>query len=156
LNLVDKLGPSKVAFETGIPESSLRRWRKNGISKTAKGGRKPAFPEVERELLVWFKDMRNRGYSVTNGTLFNEALKLEDFIGSQSWLNGFKIRSRIVYRRADPLKISSPISTNDLLELHNYALESIVNIDESGLAFDSFNPCTLEFKVPSFLSIHVS
>ena len=54
LEFSEKLGPKIVAKETGIPETSIRRWKKIGIENSGKSGRKPLFPSVEKELMKCF------------------------------------------------------------------------------------------------------
>jgi len=96
IELCKKLGPCKVSNELGIPESSLRRWQKNGVLPTGKGGRKPLFPEVEADLMRWFRDMRNRGFAVTNYSLLTEAQKIAK---QKKTLRGFRILLMVAWSK---------------------------------------------------------
>jgi len=107
LELAQQLGPSRVSVHTGIPETTIRRWSKVGIDRTGNSGRLPTFPVVEQELLKVFQAFRSVGIQQTNKSLLFESrkiadrLKQNDFVGSSSWLRGFKRRNGIVYRRED-------------------------------------------------------
>jgi len=168
LELTNKLGFQKVAFQTDIPETTLRRWAKVGIENKGTNGRPPFFPSIEADLVKVFRDARMNGMLMTNAILLKEAQiiaqmqKNKDFIGSMSWLRGVKNRNNIVYRRGTKIAQKLPLDAfekfnefttevTNLLEVNRYPLEAIVNIDETGIFFDTFSNQTLEFKV-KFLS----
>ena len=75
-----------------------------GINRIGSSGRKPLFSDMEAELLRFFKTHRDKGIPVTNYTLLREARRIaeakqRDFTGSTAWLDGFKRRHQICYRR---------------------------------------------------------
>ena len=83
---------------------------------------------------------------------------LKDFVGSLSWLDGFKKRGRICYRKstrvAQKVKPGSDVLVKDfqdkffqLIEANQYAKEAIVNVDETGICFDSPSNYSLDFQV---------
>ena len=163
VELAEKIGPHQVSLKTGIPETSIRRWRKIGARRKSGSGRPPQYVEVEKELLDFFRDSRNAGL-ITNNSLLLEArkiaerLKVKDFAGTLSWLEGMKRRNGISYRKST--RVSQRISPTaredveefqrkfvELYEKHQYPLGAIVNVDETGMNFDSVSNYTLDFKV---------
>jgi len=85
-------------------------------------------------------------------------LKVNDFVGTRSWLEGMKRRNGICYRKGTKVSQKTPEDSAEkikefnekiiqLLEIYGYHPDSIVNIDETGLFFDTFSPKTLELKV---------
>lgn len=162
--LAAKLGASKVSAKTGIPESSIRRWKSVGVARLGVSGRKPQFSDLEVELLHLFKIQRNRGISMSNRTLLIAARNIAErrglhgFVGSPSWLDGFKRRSRICYRRStrvcQKIKKESEQQAKEfqdqiaqLTQKYNYPKGAIVNADETGIFFDCPSSYTLDFKV---------
>ena len=103
--LAEKIGLFQVSLQTGIPEASVRRWKKDGPFGKGGSGRQPLFPNVENELVKVFRDARALGILMTNSCLISEArkigerLKVKDFTGTLSWLEGFKKRNGICYRK---------------------------------------------------------
>jgi len=167
-NLTKRVGAPKIARWTGVSETSARRWSRSDSFEPGKGGRKPAYLKIEEELFNIFKDLRTRGYQVTNQYLIKEARrraenqKLNDFTGSSSWLDGFKRRNGIVYRKqtriCQKLKDTAKqelIVFQDkfvrLYEEHEYDMGSMVNIDETGITYDNPSNYTLEIQVNFYL-----
>jgi hypothetical protein len=120
--------------------------------------------ELEQKLLASFKDLRRKGIQVSNKLLIKESRRIanslgfEDFIGSYSWLDGFKRRNNICYRR--PTKVSQKLKETSqkdieefqaklesLVEKHKYPVDAIANFDETGVCLDMPSKRTLEFKV---------
>ena len=164
MELSKKLGPLKVYLQTGIPETSIRRWSKIGPERKGTSGRKPQFEELEEELEKFFKVLRQKGLPVNNIILTTQAKKIADeknlttFVGSQGWLEGFKRRKGIVYRKHT--RVSQKLKDDSITKLeefqteflrltaeHKYPLSAIVNIDESGVWFDSPSNYTREVQV---------
>ena len=106
LDVAEKFGKAKASRQTGIPESSIRRWKRTGTDRLGSSGRKPLYSQLEVELRLFFINQRDHKSVMTNRILLREARRiadragLRDFIGSISWLNGFKKRNQICYRRA--------------------------------------------------------
>jgi len=162
--LAKKIGASKVTRWTGIPETSVRRWVKTGSDRVGKNGHKPQYLPIEEELVKLFVEYRVQGFQITNKILLLEARKIAsqkgliDFTGSQSWLEGFKKRNRIVYRRQTRIAQKLKPDTREklaafqsrFLELtqeHQYPISAIVNIDETRVTFDSPSNFTLDIQV---------
>ena len=66
IELCKKVRTLRVATSTGIPESSLRCWRKGGSGRVDKSGRLPKYEEIEPDLFSFFKDCRAAGVAVNN------------------------------------------------------------------------------------------
>ena len=164
VELATKIGPHQVSLKTGIPETSIRRWGKTGVSKKSGSGRPPQHSEIEAELVNVFRGSRNTGLLVTNNSLLIEArkiaerLKKKDFSGTLSWLEGVKRRNGITYRKTT--RVGQTISPNaqeeieefhkkfvELYEKHQYPLGTVFNIDETGINFEQVSNYTLDFKV---------
>ena len=164
VELAGKIGPHQVSVQTGIPEASIRRWKKVNGTKSVGSGRQPQHPEIEAELIKMFCDSRSHGILTTNASLLHlsrkiaERLKKSDFVGTMSWLDGVKKRHNICYRKSTRTGQKIPADAQNLIncfkekiiglfELHKYPPGSVVNIDETGIFFDTVSNYTLEFKV---------
>ena len=164
LELSEKMGVAEVSSKTGIPESSLRRWRKIGVARVGMSGRRPQYMQLEAELLELFKFKRSKSYAVTNKDLIKEAkqlaasMGLTDFSGSMSWPQGFKTRHCLCYRKAT--RVSQKLKATaiedgkrfqeqigELIAKHHYPPAAIVNADETAIYFDCPASYTLDFKV---------
>ena len=159
VHIAKKFGAARVSISTDIPESSISRW-----IRISGSGRKPRYTELEEELLNYFVDCRRNGVQINNNSLLKQARIVADskgfadFIGSLSWLSGFKWRRLIVYRRrtrmgqrlrqtAEQDLESFQKQIFDFIDQHKYPLEAIINIDEPGICFDMPSNYTLEFQV---------
>jgi len=130
------------------------------------------YQEVETELLQLFKRERAKGTLITNQYLMAEARKIADkkgiewFVGSQTWLEVFKRRNSICYRKST--RVSQKVKekslkqlkefhekVSKLIEEHNYPQEAIWNADETSITFDSPSNFTLDFKVIHFLFFYI-
>jgi len=164
VELCGKVGTLKVAASTSIPESTLRRWQKVGVNRVGHSGRHPKYKNIEPDLFASFMNCRAEGISVNNRYLLKEARiiaqqkDIEDFIGTLSWLEGFKRRHNIVYRR--PTRVSQKLKPDsqeqlkqfqekyiELQKKHQYDPNAIVNIDETGISMDMPSNQTLHIKV---------
>jgi len=155
----------RTSMMTSVPESTVRRWVKLGpTSQTQNSGRKPQFEAIEKDLLRLFKQQRLNGIPLTNKYLIQEARKIavgqgiKDFLGTNSWLDGFKRRHKIGYRKSthtsQKLKAESKEELQNfqdkltqLTSTYHYSPEAVANIDECGLFYDNPPNFTLDFKV---------
>ena len=87
-----------------------------------------------------------------------EKKKIKEFIGTTNWVQGFRRRHNIVYRRRTKVgQKVKPDAAKDLKEFqdkmmsliktHQYPRTAIVNIDETGITFDMPSNDTLDVKV---------
>ena len=121
----------------GVDESVIRRWRRRegelreldwdtrNISFKGKtitkqrfrlsgGGSKIKYPELEKDLVKWFKERRAKFIPVTQKAIRNKALGLaaekniKNFKCSQGWINGWRNRNGISRRRRTNLAQKMP------------------------------------------------
>jgi len=172
LELATKFGAHKVSVKSGIPETTIRRWQKVGTDYKKGSGRLPTFPEIEIELMKVFREARANGILMTNNSMLREARKIAErlkntnFVGTMSWLDGVKKRNELSYRRHT--RVAQKLKENaleqqeefrnkiiELFEKHEYQLDSVINIDETGLNFDQISNYTLEFKVLFYFTLKI-
>ena len=151
-----------------IEPKQLRDWLKNKeklmkvapyIQKLAPGSR-PKYPELETELLDWFKESRSQLKVVTRymiqakaRSFANRAVYQDMYTNinaakfSQKWVDGFMTRHNLVNRRKTTVAQRLP---DDYVELQNsflsyilyqrkenqYPLSLIGNMDETPLSFN--------------------
>jgi hypothetical protein len=126
-------------------------------------GKKPIINQsMEAKLVGWILDMRSYGIAITDALIIHRAEHLNNKMKvpvsckfSNGWLEKFKLRHHIVSRKAS----SKIISTNDCdieiindfvklvtLKINSKQYFSIINIDETGLYYDSPINFTLDIK----------
>ena len=133
------------------------------MKRKGTNGRKPKYEEIEPQLYEISKEFRSAGilvnkYLLKEARIIAEAKGIVDFIGTPSWLDGFKKRYEIVYRK--PTRVAQKLKDNaeeelkkfqekyiELLKAHNYHPDAIVNIDETGICMDMPSNQTLNTKV---------
>ena len=111
------------------------------------------------------------GILMINSALLTEArqiavrLKIKDFVGTYSWLQRFKDRNQICYRKTTRMGQKLHPSAKkeaenfkakiiELCEKYRYPMNAVVNLDESGIFFDAPSGQTLEFRVRVFKLPH--
>jgi hypothetical protein len=168
-----------------IEPKQLRDWLKNKeklmkvapyIQKLAPGSR-PKYPELETELLDWFKESRSQLKVVTRymiqakaRSFANRAVYQDMYTNinaakfSQKWVDGFMTRHNLVNRRKTTVAQRLP---DDYVELQNsflsyilyqrkenqYPLSLIGNMDETPLSFNLPNSTTIEQRGTKTVSI---
>ncbi|CAI6349299.1 unnamed protein product [Macrosiphum euphorbiae] len=147
----------QIADQLGLPSSSLRTILKNRkeIEKNAFSGstkrqkvRNGKNEQLENILLEWFRQARTLNLAVNGPVLTEKAneiakrLNITDFGGSNGWLDRFRKRHGIVYRKicgeADAVDDNSIKSWKETILpnlLKDYSPEDIYNADEFGLFF---------------------
>ncbi|XP_008189452.1 tigger transposable element-derived protein 4-like [Acyrthosiphon pisum] len=147
----------QIADQLGLPFSSLRTILKNRkeIEKNAFSGstkrqkvRNGKNEQLENILLEWFRQARTLNLAVNGPVLTEKAneiakrLNITDFGGSNGWLDRFRKRHGIVYRKicgeADAVDDNSIKSWKETIQpnfLKDYSPEDIYNADEFGLFF---------------------
>lgn len=170
IGVAKRIGAVRTSITTGVPESTVRRWVKLGsTSNTQNCGRRPQFESIEKDLIRLFKQQRSEGIPISNKYLIQEARKIgagqsiKDFLGTNSWLDGFKRRYKIGYRKSTHVSQKLKANSKDelknfqdkltqLIDTHHYAPEAIANVDEAGIYFDSPPNFTLDFKVTVYFT----
>ncbi|KAL0277077.1 UNVERIFIED_CONTAM: hypothetical protein PYX00_004484 [Menopon gallinae] len=128
-------------------EKILKAWTYNEVCASRKRLREPRFGELEECTLRWFKQARDNNIPVSGPVLLNKAeefskmLKIENFKGSIGWLNRFKERHGLSFKKV--YGESASLSENDyegwkikLASLTSkYDPSNIFNIDETALFY---------------------
>ncbi|XP_052071173.1 tigger transposable element-derived protein 4-like [Mytilus californianus] len=115
--------------------------------------------EVEKALLEWFKNARERDIPLSGQILQEKAKELatqlgkDDFVATNGWLERWKGRNNIVYKKCHGEKKDADTEaaddwvTNVLPEiLMNYNPDDIYNADETGLYYRAIPDGTLTEK----------
>lgn len=160
---------SVIAKEFGIPASTLSTWLKNASSikeaylkygpkrKYSRGG---AFEEIEKATLKWFTMVRDADMPVSGPVLlakadeFGRQLGSSDFKASTGWLDRFKERNGITFKKVCGESKSVDTESSDMTEwqsqlkriLDRYSPDDIYNADETGMFYRLLPDKTLEFK----------
>lgn len=168
LEAVDKGGKKgQIAKDFKIPASTLSTILKNrkkieDVFKQEKGAAKKiriaGYPNLEECLIKWFKQCRNRNVPLGGNMLkekaqqFAEKLGHKDFKGSNGWLENFKKRHNIIFRKlcGESQSVSNELCSEWITKLpdllKDYSPDNIYNADETGLFFKALPDKTAVFK----------
>ena len=155
---------SEVAKKFGIPPNTLSTILKNrakieGSTSThtpnAKRQRLAEYPDLEECLFRWFTQKQNRQIPISGPVLQEQALTfaksmgIDSFTASGGWLDKFKKRYDITFKKICGESASvSDVTCEKWKEelpsvLQNYAPSDIFNCDETGLFFKCLPDSTL-------------
>lgn len=158
-----------VATKYGIPKSTLSTWVKSKEKITAafEDGKSPktmklkgaGFDALDKAIYKWFMNARERNVPISGAllkekaVLFAKELQIEDFKGSDGWLDRWKTRHSVTFKTvAGEAKSCTPEMTASWDEttlptiISNYKLEDIYNADEFGLFYQALPDKTLHLK----------
>lgn len=153
--------------ENNIPMSTLCRIIKNNEkirSQCIEGKgklkriRAAEYPEVEKCLCTWIKQVRNNNIPISGPMIkekaqeFASKLHIDNFSGSNGWLEGFKKRNDIAFKNV--CGESNSVDNNECNEwiknlpalLHDYSPDDVFNADEAGLFYKCLPDKTFTFK----------
>lgn len=160
---------------TGYQRSQIRGWIRNvnkmnlfgngkrEHSRVKGGGRKPKFPQVEEELLAWFREQRSKKLVVNYSTIRREATTMainknvENFACSNKWIANFCRRNRISSRKITHQGQEDNVPKGEMylkvkhfldevtIKAAGIPAENIFNMDETPCFFDMANSRTLHF-----------
>ena len=163
------IAEKKVATKYKIPLNTLFTWvkSKEKISAALENVKSPktmkrkgaGFDTLDKAIYKWFINAREQNVPVS-GTLlkkkairFARELQIEDFMGSDGWLDRWKTRHRVAFKMiAGEAKSCTPQMTSSWDEttlptiISNYRLEDIYNADEFGLFYQALPDKTLHLK----------
>ena len=125
------------------------------------GGRKVRYQDIEKTLIDWFKDRRDKGVRVTGASLKREVHRLhkahgnQSFKGTNSWFQKFKKRHKLSFRRVTHVAQKSPDVIHAKVDtflkvvlshrkMRNYADCFIANMDETPIWLEMPGKITLE------------
>ena len=157
-----------IAKEFDIPKTTLSTIIKNkikvlncaesGISGHKFRSKSGEFPNVEKCLVRWFSECREKNVSISGPILqektkhFAESLGISNFKASSGWLANFKKRYDIVGKTVCGESASVDVQVCDQWKenlsalLTGYLPEEIYNADETALFYRCMPNKTLEFK----------
>ncbi|CAF4944274.1 unnamed protein product [Pieris macdunnoughi] len=116
------------------------------------------YPEVEKCLCTWIKQVRNNNIPISTPMIkekaqeFASKLHIDNFSGSNGWLEGFKKRNNIAFKNV--CGESNSVENNECNEwiknllalLHDYSPDDVFNADEAGLFYKCLPDKTFTFK----------
>lgn len=160
-----------VAISYGVPANTLSTWIKNkddikrkfldaDIGSQRKRDRKAKFPELENALMQWFSNARSQNIPISGEIMkekakqFAEQLQISDFECSTGWLDKFKERHELTFKKVCGEANSVDTGTGAMSDwktklqtiLSEYQAEDIFNADETGLFYRMMPEKTLEYK----------
>ncbi|CAG8751711.1 644_t:CDS:1, partial [Acaulospora morrowiae] len=173
---------TKAAVHFDISKSMVGKWVKslktylndlrNRKSRRVGAGRKEAFPAEEKQLFVWFLQMREAALAVTYNSLKIEMLKIIaetvantddptkklnaiNFKASSTWLKRFLHRNGLTLRHKTKISQQLPKDLEEKLlnfqryiirlrQDKNFPLSHIANMDETPVWFDMSGNLTVE------------
>ncbi|GBL96993.1 Tigger transposable element-derived protein 4 [Araneus ventricosus] len=151
----------------GVPDSTLSAIIKNREAvehrflnnKKAEKSRKCTFPDMDEYVKKWFTQCRDQGIPISRQMMQRKAEDFakelgrgEHFKGSNGWLESFKNKHKIVFRKLFSESASVPESVceewiKDIPALvKGYEPKNILNADETGLFYQCLPDKTAMFK----------
>ncbi|KAK7088131.1 hypothetical protein V1264_022083 [Littorina saxatilis] len=177
IELAEGKGNRKAAFELGIHESMVRKWRKQKTELGACKRTRRAFrgcaarwPELEAQLVDWVHIQRaaSRGLSTVQVQLkaieMARTMGIDNFVGGATWCYRFMKRNNLSMRTKTTLCQEIPADllekttlfrnfVSELIAEEFIGLDFIVNMDEVPLSFDMPLTRTINKKGESSVSI---
>ncbi|XP_054259576.1 tigger transposable element-derived protein 6-like [Macrosteles quadrilineatus] len=156
---------TEIAKEFGIPPSTLAtilkrkdKFDNDDLCSAIKKLKSCELKDVEECVLKWLKQCRDKNIAVSGPILqekaqqFASELGHEQFRASNGWLQNFKKRNEIIFRKicGESAKVDDSVCSewkDKLIALtEGYEPENIYNADETGLFFKCLPDKTLSFK----------
>lgn len=160
-----RLPKTEIAKKFGIPKSTLFTIVKNRDSilnavPERKRIREGKFPLLEKALLDWLKSMRSKNIPLDGNALkeksivfFEKLYPNESFKASDGWLQNFKHRHEITFKKICGESSSVNRDTVNLFKeetakkiMENYSENDIFNADETALFYKLLPDRSLVFK----------
>ncbi|UYV71793.1 hypothetical protein LAZ67_9000425 [Cordylochernes scorpioides] len=158
---------SDIAKDFGIPRNTLSTYLKNKekilrseseCDKGRKRLREPGNPDLDKCVLKWFKQARDKKIPVSGHLIRSKAEQFAtemgktDFKASSGWLDGFKERNKISFKTicgesgAVNLQVAEQWKNNLRELIQDKDARDVFNVDETGLFFKCTPDKTLAFK----------
>ena len=152
--------PSSTLYTILKEKEKLMKAHNNGdLDRDRKKLRTADFADVDKALIIWFKQARNQQVPISGPILMEKAkeiaehMGLPSFSGSTGWLDRFKSCHGIVFKNVCGESASvSTTSTDEWKEsnlkkiLEDYSPSNIFNADETGLFYQCLPSRTLATK----------
>ncbi|UYV78372.1 hypothetical protein LAZ67_16001109 [Cordylochernes scorpioides] len=145
------------AKETSGPNFGSRGV-KVSVIKAEKVLREPGNPDLDKCVLKWFKQARDKKIPVSGHLIrskaeqFSTEMGKTDFKASSGWLEGFKERNKISFKTicgesgAVNLQVAEQWKNNLRELIQDKEARDVFNVDETGLFFKCTPDKTLAFK----------
>ncbi|UYV67566.1 hypothetical protein LAZ67_5001237 [Cordylochernes scorpioides] len=151
---------SDIAKDFGIPRNTLSTYLKNKekILRSESELREPGNPDLDKCVLKWFKQARDKKIPVSGHLIRSKAEQFAtemgkpDFKASSGWLDGFKERNKISFKTicgesgAVNLQVAEQWKNNLRELIQDKDARDVFNVDETGLFFKCTPDKTLAFK----------
>lgn len=159
---------SSIAQEWGIPASTLSTYLKNEKkiledsdskkNKLSKRLKKQKYPEVNKCLLKWFKQQRDKNIPISGIIMkakaeeFAISLNITNFKASSGWLDCFKKQNDIIFKKicgeSGAVNLEAATDWKELLKdmISDRDPKNIFNVDEAGLFYQCTPDKSLAFK----------
>lgn len=138
-------------------QDAIKKDYEENCSRGLKRKRNENFPEINNMVLEWFKCARSKQIPISGPMLKEKALeiaqslRIEDFRASNGWLERFKVRHNINFRKV--CGESADVNNDDCEDwknrlptiLEGYDDRNIFNMDETGLFFRALPSKTMDF-----------
>ena len=166
VEISEAFGPVAAEELTGICDKSIMRWAAKGkenLKRKTGSGRKVKYPNFEKKLLDYYKDLRKNGIGLSTRKLIlharSEAKKDKNIQikFSRGWLQKFMRRNKISMRKKSttvqkPIDQIAEISKKFLEKVHKliydteskYDQDHIINVDETSIQRDAPPERTME------------
>lgn len=151
----------EIAIKFGVPASTLSTIIKNRevveqkflSHKKAKKSRKCTFPDVDECVKKWFTQCRDQGIPISGQMMQRKAEDFakelghgSDFKGSNGWLESFKNRHEIVFRKLCGESVCEEWIKDIPALVKGYKPKDIFNADETGLFYQCLPDKNAMFK----------
>lgn len=156
---------NKVSKDFKIDRRIIREWMKQrskmketrGISSRMRlqSRLRPGFPDLEKRVADWIREMRQKGYIIDGNLIKTHALHYANEMGinnfrcSDGWLNRFLKRNRLSLRRVTTSGRDLPSNSVEIIVgfmdgcsyqilANNFDSNRIINMDQTSIYLDSF------------------
>lgn len=158
----------QIAKEWGIPPSTLSTYIKNEKKilqdcdskkcKLSKRLKSLKYPEVNKCVLKWFKQQRNKNIPISGPLIkakaeeFAGTLKVINFKASTGWLDNFKKENNIIFKNicgeSGEVNLEKATDWKSMLKemISDRDPQNIFNVDEAGLFYQCTPNKSLTFK----------
>ncbi|KAK8771219.1 hypothetical protein V5799_025538 [Amblyomma americanum] len=163
------LSKQEIAKKHGIPKSTLSTYIKNKraiedaleaeVASERKRMRLAKYPDLEKALLLWNKEMRAQDIPLSGPVILAKAadfalrLGYDDVAASDGWLHRFRERYDLVFRAVSGEMKAVNLETceswrSEVLQGYQrkYSPQDIFNADETGLFFKLLPAKTITYK----------
>lgn len=140
-------------------EEKIRKVAITGVNTERKRLRKSSFEEIDKAMILWFREMRSKNAVISGPMIkeqakkFSQALSINNFEPTNGWICRWKSRHNINFQKMQGEKVSADDFganqwTKNILPglLKNMCPNNVYNADESSLFYRALPTGTMSFK----------